>query len=258
LEIDIPNAIVSGTVSNDTFSSSLLALRAPFSTQSNPATNAGSYRAAFPGAEDPALAPHGDGYMSFAVSNSGRVSGRGTMADGSTFVLLTTTLTNAYTPIYVSLYRGRGSLFGWLLATNGEVNDVSGTLWWIKPGLIGGSLYAGGFSNQIEVVGSRYVAPPSGTPALSISNGIVVVSGGDLAAPFTDSVTLGADNKIIGDNSLLLTLSNSKGSMSGSFIDPTTTSKRTVKGTVLQKQNQARGFFLGPDQSGRVFIGLDE
>jgi uncharacterized delta-60 repeat protein len=259
MEIDIANAVISGTVSNATFSSALFAMRAPFSSRSNPATNAGSYRAAFPGAEDPALAPFGDGYMSFAVSTSGRVSGRGTLADGSTFLLLTATLSNTYTPIYVSLYRGGGSLFGWLTVTNGEVNDVSGTLWWIKPGTVGGSLYAGGFSNQIEVIGSRYIAPPRGTPALSISNGVVIVSGGDLVSPFTNVVTLGADNKITGDNSLSLTLSGSKGSLSGSFIDPTLTKKRTVHGTLLPKQNQARGFFLGPVQSGRVFVGpVDE
>ncbi len=255
LEIDVANAIISGTVSNATFSSALFALRAPFSSRTNPAPNVGSYRAAFPGADDPSLAPFGDGFMSFVVSTSGRISGRGTVADGSAFTLLTTVLSNTYTPVYVSLYRGGGSLFGWLTATNGEVNDVAGTLWWIKPGTVGGSRYAGGFSNQIEVIGSRYVAPATGTPALNLSNDLVIISGGDLAVPFTNFVTLGEDNKILGDNSLSLTLSLRQGSLSGSFLDPITASKRTVRGTVLQKQNQARGFFLGPVQSGRVWIG---
>ena len=258
LEIDIANAVISGTVSNAAFSSALFAMRAPFSSRSNPATNAGSYRAAFPGADDPALAPFGDGYMSFTVSTSGRVSGRGTLADGSTFVLLTSTLSNACTPVYVSLYRGGGSLFGWLIATNGDVNDVSGTLWWIKPGTVGGTLYPLGFSNQVEVLGSRYIAPPRNTPVLGITNGVVMVSGGDLNPPTTNSVTLGSDNKIAGDNSLSLTLSSTLGSMSGSFIEPITLKKRTVRGIVLLKQNQARGFFLGPVQSGRVLVDSGE
>jgi hypothetical protein len=189
------------------------------------------------------------------VSTAGRVSGGGALADGTMFKVLSATAANAQVPVYVPLYLGRGSLFGWLTVTNGEISDVSGTLWWIKPGTVGRAFYPAGFSNQVEVIGSRYIAPARGTPVLTLANGVVILSGGNFAPPLTNSITLGGDNKIVGDNQLTLTISPVKGSVTGSFVDPAVSRKRTVKGVALPKQNQARGFFLGTDQSGRVFVG---
>jgi uncharacterized delta-60 repeat protein len=259
LEIDVVNAIITGSVSfgtnASTNSSALLAYRNPFSSRSLPAPTAGNYNAALPGVDDPEVAPAGDGFAALTVSTAGRVSGGGALADGTMFKVLSATAANAQVPVYVPLYLGRGSLFGWLTVTNGEISDVSGTLWWIKPGTVGRAFYPAGFSNQVEVIGSRYIAPARGTPVLTLANGVVILSGGNFAPPLTNSITLGGDNKIVGDNQLTLTISPVKGSVTGSFVDPAVSRKRTVKGVALPKQNQARGFFLGTDQSGRVFVG---
>jgi len=259
LEIDIVNAIITGSVSfatnASTNSSALVAYRNPFSSRLLPTPTAGNYNAALPGVDDPTVAPGGDGFSTLAVSTAGRVSGGGALADGTAFRVLSATAVNAQVPVYVPLYLGRGSLFGWLTITNGEVNDVSGTLWWIKPGTVGGTFYPAGFSNQVEVIGSRYVAPARGTPVLALVNGVVILSGGNLPEPFTNSITLGGDNRIVGDNQLALTISPVKGSVAGSFVDPGANRRRTVKGVALPKQNQARGFFLGTSESGRVFVG---
>jgi uncharacterized protein (DUF2147 family) len=90
---------------------------------------------------------------------------------------------------------------------------------------------------------------------LALNNGVVILSGGNVAEPITNSITLSGDNKITGDNQLTMTISPAKGSMTGSFIDPSSGKRRTLKGIALPKQNQARGFFLGTDESGRVFVG---
>jgi hypothetical protein len=255
LEIDVVNGIISGVVTNTNFVSTLVAVRNPFSSRSNPAPHRGRYNAAFPGTDDPELAPAGDGFAALTLTSSGRVSGRGTLADGSSLKLFSASGANGEAPVYVSLYRGKGSIFGWLTITNTEFNDVSGTLWWTKPTNSAARFYPGGFMQQIETVGSQYTAVPAGTPVLTLANGMVSIFGGNLMdAAFTNSLPSGT-NKFFGDNSLTLTIFPAKGLMTGSFVDPISSRKRTVKGIALPKQNQARGFFLGRDESGRVFIG---
>ncbi len=255
LELDAVNGVMRGVVSNGNVGAALLAYRNPFSSKTAPAPTAGLFNSAFPGAADPQTAPAGDGFAALTVSTAGRVSGKGTLADGTALKVLSATSRDAQVPIYVPLYSGRGSVFGWLTVTNGELNDVAGTLWWTKPGTVGGAFYPAGFTNQIETLGSRYAAPASGTPVLTLVNGVVILGGGDLVAPLTNSITLGGDNKIVGDNQLTLAISAPKGTVKGSFVDPSSNAKRALKGLALPKQNQARGFFLGSDQSGQLFVG---
>jgi hypothetical protein len=133
LQLDTETGVISGDVSNTTFHSTLTAYRNPFSSSANPAPNSGKYNAALPGADDAALAPAGEGFAAIVASTSGRISGKGTLADGAMFKLLSATADNAAVPVYASLYGGRGSLFGWLTISNTGANDVSGTLWWTRP-----------------------------------------------------------------------------------------------------------------------------
>jgi hypothetical protein len=116
-------------------------------------------------------------------------------------------------------------------------------------------LYPAGFTNEIDVLGSVYTPVAGGTPVLNLTDDLVVISHGNLQEPFTNSVTLGGDNKITGDNQLTLTISPSKGTVTGSFVDPSSSRKRVMKGVALPLQNQARGFFLGSSQGGRLFVG---
>ncbi len=258
LEVDVVNAIITGSVSFASNvspnTSTLFAYRNPFSAKSNPAPHAGKYNAALPGADDSSAAPGGDGFAALSVSTAGRVSGGGNLADGTPVKILSATGTEAQVPVYISLYQGSGSLFGWLTVTNREANDVSGTLWWTKLGSAGGILYPGGFTRSLDVLGSQYLGV-RGVPVVTLTNGIVVLSAGNLAEPLTNSITLGSDNKIVGDNSLRIVFSVPKGTFTGSFIDPFNGRKITIKGAALPDQQQGRGFFLGTSESGRVFMG---
>jgi uncharacterized delta-60 repeat protein len=258
LEVDVVNAIITGSVafaSNVSASAStLFAYRNPFSARANPAPHAAKYTAALPGADDSSVAPGGDGFAALTVNTAGRLSGAGSLADGTLFRILSAAGPEAQVPVYVSLYKGSGSLFGWLTVTNGEALDVSGTLWWTKPGSVGGVLYPGGFTRQLDVVGSQYLGT-RGVPVMVLTNGIVVLSAGNLPEPLTNSITLGSDNRISGDNDLRIVFSVPKGTFTGSFIDPSNGRKRIIKGVALPEQQQGRGFFPGTSESGRVFIG---
>jgi hypothetical protein len=257
LGIDVVNGVINGeiTIGTNPVPSTLVAFRNPFSTKLNPAPNSGLYNTALPGADEMSAGPSGDGFIPLTVSTAGRVSGRGTLADGNGLKVLSITSASAWVPIYVPLYSGRGSIFGWLTVTNDPVNDVAGTLWWTKPGTVGGSIHPTGFTNRIDTLGSRYTTVARGVPVLALAAGTISVSGGNLdGASFTNVFTLLGDNEIVGDNQLNLSISTSKGALTGSFVDPISGRKRTVKGIALPKQNQARGFFLGSDESGRVFV----
>lgn len=255
LEVDVENAIITGSVLFEGgATANVFAYLNPFSTKANPAPHAAKYNAALPGLDDPASGPPGDGFATISVSTAGRVAGAGTLADGTPYRFKTATDGAARVPVYVPLYKGRGSLFGWLTVTNSEANDVSGTLWWTKLGDAGGPLYPGGFTRQIDVIGSQYVGV-RGVPVLTLTNGVVVFSDGDLVEPLANPVTLGGDNRLSGDHNLSIVFSVPKGTFTGSFIDPSSGRKRALKGIALPKQGQARGFFLGATQGGRVFIG---
>lgn len=248
LHIDTTNGIVTGTVSNNAAMSALVANRNPFSSAA-PSPFTGSYNIVFPGGDEPA----GDSIAMLKVSSNGKVSGRGTLADKTTLKVLSATAADGRVPIYLSLYRGSGSLFGWLALSNAD--DVTGTVWWTKPGTFGGTFSPGGFTNRTDVLGERYNPLPTGTPILTLSNGVVIVTGGNVAEAFTNSIALGGDNKIVGDNQLNLTIAPAKGTMSGSLVDPSSGKKRSIKGVALPNRNEARGLFFGSDESGRVFIG---
>ena len=258
LELDTQAGAISGTVTMGTNApSALVAFRNPFSARLNPALNAGFYNVALPSTNYPALAPPGDGFLPLTITTAGRVSGRGVLADGTPWSVVSATSADAWVPVYVPLYSGAGSIFGWLSVTNTGANDVTGVLWWKKPGGLRGAIHPAGITNRMDTLGSLFVRGTNGTPLLNLTNDVVILSGGNLADSITIPISLGGNNKITGSNSLTLTLSTAKGALTGSFIDPATAKKRTVKGVVLPNQNQARGFFLGVDEGGGVYVGSE-
>ena len=63
-----------------------------------------------------------------------------------------------------------------------------------KPAGAPGKLYSGGFTTQTALAGSLYIAPPSGTPALTLSNAtcnvLVTTGAGDLASFVSNQVAM--------------------------------------------------------------------
>jgi hypothetical protein len=139
----------------------------------------------------------------------------------------------------------------------GATSDVQGLLLWTKPHA-GGVFYPAGFITEVMAYGSRYVVPPAGTGALSLSNAVVVLAGGNLDSTFNEDVVFTPFNKVIpappNPQKLVLTISASSGLFSGSFLNPQTLRSSPIRGVLLQKQNAGAGYFLGTNQSGSVFL----
>ena len=138
--------------------------------------------------------------------------------------------------------------------TNEAGDDLHGRLSWFKPAQPSAKYYPDGFIFQSEAIGSAYAAAP-GAPALNLSGGPLVLSGGDLPGLFTNWLAAGRNNSFTGTNGAKLTISGSSGLFKGSFTSPFNSRKIPFSGAVLQKQGVGRGFFLDAPRSGGVFLG---
>jgi len=116
--------------------------------------------------------------------------------------------------------------------------------------------YPAGFTNQMTLTGSRYVAPVTSTNrVLELTNGVVVLSGGNLSQVWTNDVVFGA-NRVTNTspNKLSVTLSLSTGKFTGSFLDTGTVRTVSFAGALLQKSTNGSGCLLGTNEAGRVLI----
>ena len=239
---------INGTVTSSNWTAVLLADRL--------APNAihGKFSFVIPGDDvDSADSPAGYGYGTLGIKSDGTLQWSGMLGDG-------TSISNQFSgvssqgvwPLYYAPYSGAGLLLGWIrFDTNQPGSDLSGETIWIKPGgLIGKNalLYPAGFTNQIEVVGSSYVQPP-----VTSSNGSVVLSGGNLSQPETNSFVLKPNFTVPkqGANQFNLSITKSNGVFQGGEIT-TFNPKTKLQGVMLQKMGAGYGFFLGTNRSGQV------
>ena len=258
LQVDLESGSdqITGTLANDTITAELVANRSTFST-THPATNFnGVYTILFPASEDPATAPGGVGYGLVTVSAAGNVTANGMLGDGTVFNNVVPIGKDGQWPLYLPLYSGKGSMFGWLQFSANTPHEVSGNVLWFKKPVITGALYRNGFTSQLSITGSAFASPPRGTRALDFTNGIAVLTDGNLATPLTNGLVLKTNNTftVSGTNKLAITLNTTSGLLTGSFFHPKTRRTTTFKGAISQENNFGAGPFLGTNQSGTILI----
>ncbi len=248
---------VVGTVSDGSFTSELLGQRATFDTSNRATDFTGKFTFLLPGNVSPS--PSGHGFAALVVNANGAVSVRGVLSDGTAFSQKTFVAGNGESPFYVSLYRGNGSIFGWLTFTNLPSGDVHGALQWVKTSAADVKNYPAGFTNLTEILGSRFAAPPRGVPVLNFTNATALLEGGNLPTPSSNSIALNTKNKFVvvapNANRLTLTVSPATGLLRGRFLNPTSGKTSQIKGVLLQKQNVGGGFFVEKNENGLVYLG---
>ena len=232
----------------------MVADRAIYDGKINIAPQAGKYTVLFPADTNSATVPESDGFGAVTVTTKGAVSLSGTLADGTKVTQKTALSKHSQWPLYLPLYKGRGSLISWVNFTNEPTTDVSGLFTWFKQTNVA-KYYPGAFTNEATIAGSRFV-PPTTNAILNLSNALVTFTGGNLTADFTNDIAIDAKSKVInlGSNKLSLTFSKSSGTFSGSVTPPTGGKAIAFKGAILQKQTNGAGFFLGTNLSGRVSL----
>jgi hypothetical protein len=241
LQIDFTNQSVSGTVSNGVFTGELDGDRDVFS-KSHEATNfEGQYTLIIPGTNDPEIGPFGVSYGTLKVNSLGAVTLAGTLADGTAISQSSAVSKDGYWPLYVNLYGGKGSLWGWCCFTNQTIGASPVLSWINETNSARTGMYRSGFTNeQTALIGESYVSTFT-LPANLTGN----LAGGNLSTPVT--ITNLSENT----NKLILKINKTTGVISGSFANPTDP-KETVKvnGVILAGQTNATGYFPGTNQSG--------
>lgn len=249
---------ITGRILGDAWEAPLIADRATFNRRTAPATNyMSTYTVLVAGSTNTTFEPAGDSPGSFSVDANGVVKFKGVLADGSPMALQAVLSRDGVWPLYIPLYRGRGSLLGWIMITNSAEPDLGGLISWSRPMDEAAGQYTDGFIFDSMLLGSGYRAP--GTNRLFASaNAEVSFHDGDLGESFTNLVTLLPNAKVAdaGTNRLKLTFTQKTGQFSGSVLAPGAKRPLSFKGAILQKQGYGGGFFPGTNRVGHVDFGL--
>jgi hypothetical protein len=199
-----------------------------------------------PGFDDPTAGPAGDSIFNIAISPAGVAYLTGYLADDTAVSQASVISDDGYCPVYIPLDGADGGLLvGWLEFTGGLSDSVStnSTLTWFnKTGAT--ALYPAGFTNNAEPQASIYNSTL--TNLLGSTSGTVVLSGGGLTTPITNTVTI-SGNLISVDpsatNGLSLYINNASGEVVGSFISPGNQTNY-IDGAILQNVNASAGYFI--------------
>jgi hypothetical protein len=201
--------------------------------------------------------PDADCFGTLNVSAGGSGLALGSLPDGTRFRYKAPISKNGTWPFYAPLYLTKGALIGWLhFETNASLDDVSGSVAWFRPAQAG-PYYPAGLTNFSTLSGSRYIAPANATDrVLDTTNGVLLLSGGNLSQVWTSDFVLEANNQVsnASTNTFTATISLSSGLFRGTFRDTGVNRTVSFSGALLQKSNRGAGFFLGIDQAGRVQI----
>jgi hypothetical protein len=258
LQVDLTEGTdrIVGSVNGGTWMGTVLADRSVFHAVTNRAPFAGKYTTAIAGG-DGLSSPGGQSVGAISIDAVGKIRLSGTLADGTPLTQTASVSKYGDWPLYVSLYGGKGSLVGWLTFTN-EAGVPTGSLRWIKLGGPTSKYYPLGFTNEINVAGSTYVAPSGPTnPVLSeLTDGVVIFTGP--SESWTNNVIFSVNNKVsnLSSNKLAFTITLPTGLFQGSVAHPTTGKSLSFKGVLLQEAGQGVGYFLTTNQSGSVYFGI--
>lgn len=250
---------ITGTLSdNATFTAELVGDRLVFDKLVHPAPQAGHYTWTIPGNDSSAIVPGGDSFGTIALGADGKAKVSLSLADGMKVSQAVPISKNGQLPFYGSLYTGHGLILGWITFSNAPAEDLSADVRWIKPALATAKFYSAGFTFGTTASGSGYTNCAPGTNILKMTDGTVVLSGGNLSQNITNLVSLLANNKITNTspNKLALTFTPTTGLFKGTVVNPDALTSRpfTFGGVVLQKQNVACGFSLGNNQTARALL----
>lgn len=230
---------------------------AVFNSRTNPAPYGSNYTFGLPGSDGIATIPTGDSFGTVRTTTAGNASFTAMLSDGSRFVQSAPISKAGIFPLFAPLQTGKGLMTGWVTFTSGPEADMVGQLNWIKPSGVSGTMYPGGFTNEFEMLGSSYLKPAgSSNQILNLPMATVSFTGGNLTEDFSNSVAVGAGNRVtnLSTNRMSLSFSTANGTFRGSVTDPHSGESRSFSGVALQRFNAGAGFMAGTNQSSRVLI----
>ena len=251
-----PSEQMHGTVSDGSWQAAVECDRA-VNTLAAGLPQPGRYLWLVPGSEDASMLPGGIGFGNLNLSSHGRIQWTAMLGDGSRFSQAATLSQNGRTALYASLYGGGGTIMGWLKFPAAPTNALEGELHWFKPAAAADHFYPDGFSIRATISGALYRAPAAGERLFPWTNGMAVLSGGNLNSAVTNLVTAEANQQLTvasNDLQLKITIVLPTGAVSGSFVHPVTHQRTKLRGTVQSGLGLIGGQFQGSSQTGSFLV----
>lgn len=242
---------IHGFVSDGHWTASLEGDRLVYNTKTRPAPQAGQYTFAFANSYDE-TGPQGKSYGTVTVLPSGVVKLSASLSDDYRASQSAGLSAHGDWPLYAPLYRGTGSVLGWITFTNQPASSFEGNVSWIKEHAFG-KYFNKGFTNEGLLAGSVYLRPTNRSP-INVTNAIVALRGtsinisNDVALNSTNAVTAGPTKYQI------LTINPRFGTFQGNVVDPANNTKIPIKGALLQQSTNGSGFFVRTNFNGQVNI----
>ena len=146
---------------------------------------------------------------------------------------------------------------GWVALQNSDATGVAigeTNIFWSKAPSVHDRYYPAGFINTYNVAASPYVFLGKDSSIISLTNPVVILSGGGLGL-VTGSVAYNGKLKY-STNNLTLNINPTLGSFSGRFQDSADGPSIKLGGVVLQNQDGGGGFgyFLGTNNESGVVL----
>jgi len=242
LQLDSTGSEITGTITDGSWTAQLMAERLVFTKKGNTAGSfSGAYTLRIPALDG--FGPAGDGFGTVTVDSGGGIKFSGSLADGSKVAQKTSLSEQGIWPLYSSLYKGAGSLIGWLQVTN--AGGIGGEVIWLK---------SGAFTNDVQATGERYQKPSGHGKVLDLSACQLILNG-DGVSIADNNLTLGDNNKLSDAASKLqLNLIPSSGLLKGHILNPDSGKLIQFQGAVFQDSKIGFGYFLNSNQSGQVLL----
>jgi hypothetical protein len=157
---DIGARTITGTIVGGSTSVTLTADLSPFQKKSHPvpAELLGTFNFLLPPSPNVTNPnyPVGVGFGRVTVSTAGTAKFTGRLADGTPVSGGAPLSSESRLPFFSSLYRGEGSIAGWVTLDPSQIDhDLSGTLNWKKPRSSGNAIQPEGFAGQSDLLGAR-------------------------------------------------------------------------------------------------------
>jgi hypothetical protein len=249
---------ITGTIVGGPTSLTILAELSPFEKKDHPmpAELIGTFNFVVPpnsNVTDPNY-PVGIGFGRVTVSTGGTARFIGKVADGTAVSGSAPISAENRWPFFSSLYRGEGSISGWVTLDRSQIDhDLSGTLDWKKPLGTGSVVHAEGFAGKSDLSGAKSEGSTSFL-ALTRSNSsgqLTLQSPGidpfplNISLPFPltgGRITVTAPSNIT-IKSITCKVKAKTGLLSGKVVEGG--ALRKIRGIlVASKLNQAEGFIL--------------
>jgi hypothetical protein len=249
LQVDLTGLeALTGTVADsaNTFNAPLLAYRAGFSASQKAVSYEGYYTWAMTGP--------GYSFGSAKIAPDGTSRLKLSLSDGVTATASGLISSNGQMALYVSLYRGEGSLLSWLTFTNSTAALSTNAALWFHDhdfSLTNLSLWLGAYPTTV-----------TGTNAFGAGSVSVQFSGGNLVNSPAKTVALDPNGIGGSFSNLSLTVSSTPGiypglgagMFTGSYKDPASGKTIRFNGAVLHPTETGYGFFNTGNSPGPVVI----